>query len=278
MSTTTAMADGFVESRGIKIHYLANPDQNRDRLTIVFVPGVMMPSWIWEPQLRHFSKSYNVIAMDPRSQGKSDHSAEGHFAASRAEDIKAVIEHFDCRKLVLVGWSIAVPEVINYAIRFASKELVGLVLVDGIAGADSNCPFYQGMLQYWTGFQTDRQAKGKEFIKILFTQPHEEAYLDKLERVALATPTNTVMTLMFNYMLEDFRPLLPQIKVPTWIATIEGPRLEYMKAMKAAIPHCGLDVIKGAGHAVFVDQPEEFNRRLEAFLQSVVEQTASQRS
>lgn len=227
-----------------------------------------MPGWIWEKQLDYFSEHYHVVAMDPRSQGESSHSSEGHYAFSMAKDIHTLVEKLEVGPLVLIGWSLAVAQVVNYAAHFASKRLVGLVLVDGIVGADPSLPFYQAMIAQWGKFQMNRPIYTKKFIRSIFKQPHTEEYYQRLHEAAMHTPTNTVMTLINNYILQDFRSLLPRIKVPVWIATIEGPRLDYMQTMQQLFPHCYLEIFQSAGHALFVDQPENFNRSLETFLDS----------
>lgn len=258
--------DGFVESQGVNIHYVTNNGAEKTSPSLLFVPGVMMPAWIWEKQLNYFSKTYRVVAMDPRSQGDSDSSSEGHYAFSRAKDIAAVVDQLKLEQLILIGWSLGVPEAINYVFHFRSKDMIGLVLVDGLAGIDSNVPFYHSTVDYWSQFQVDRIAKTEEFIRLIFKQPHEEEYLNKLNATALKTPTNTVISLMSNYILQDFRPLLPLLAIPTLIATIEGPRLGYMQQMQALLPLAHLEVIKSAGHALFVDQPDTFNALLETFI------------
>lgn len=261
--------DGFVESQGVKIHYLAKNVNDAKQLSVLFVPGVMMPAWIWEKQLEYFSKNYKVVAMDPRSQGDSEQSSEGHYAFSLAKDIKSVVDKLGLEPLVLVGWSLGVPEVVNYAAHFGSKGLIGLVLVDGLAGIDPSVPFYQATVDYWAQLQIDRIPKTREFIKSIFKQPQTDTYIEKLNEAALRTPTNTVMTLMDNYILQDFRTLLPRIDIPTLIATIEGPRLSYMQKMQTLLPHCHLEIFKSAGHALFVDQPESFNRLLDVFIEDI---------
>src|SRR5882724_1958475 len=67
-----SVKDGsFITSDGVKIHYL----ESGTGPTILFVPGWTMPAEIWQPQIEHFSKSYYVVAVDPRSQGASDKPA-----------------------------------------------------------------------------------------------------------------------------------------------------------------------------------------------------------
>lgn len=261
--------EGFVESQGIKIHYLANGIHDKNKISLLFIPGVMMPAWIWEKQIEYFSKNYNVVAMDPRSQGDSEQANEGHYALSMAKDIKTIVDKLGLEPLVLIGWSLGVPEVVNYAAHFSSKRLIGLVLVDGLVGIDSNVSFYQTTVDYWDQFQRDRISKTKEFVRGIFKQPQTKEYLEKITEAALRTPTNTVMTLMNNYILQDFRPILPSIDLPTLILTVDGPRLDYMRNMQELVPSSHLEIIKMAGHAIFVDQPEKFNYFLENFIKNL---------
>lgn len=261
--------EGFIESQGVKIHYIANEFDEKKKISLLFVPGIMMPAWIWEKQLKFFSKKYNVVAMDPRSQGDSGQSNDGHFALSMAKDIQTIVETLKLQHLVLIGWSLGVPQVVNYSALLGLKKLIGLVLVDGIVGCDPSLPFYKSMINQWIQFQMDRKTRTEKFIKSIFVQPQSEEYLKKLNEAALRTPTNTVMTLIDNYILQDFRPLLSQIVVPTFIATIDGPRLRYMQEMQKLLPNSCLEIFQAAGHALFVDQPEKFNSSLEKFINNL---------
>lgn len=260
---------GFVESQGVKIHYLAKNLSEITRPALMFVPGVMMPAWIWEKQIDFFSRKHPVVAMDPRSQGDSEQATEGHYAFSMARDIQAVVEALKLKSLILVGWSLGVPEVVNYAVHFGENILKGLVLVDGLVGIDSKVPFYQKTLDYWADLQVDREAKTKEFVKTIFHRPQPEEYLERLLESAMRTPTNTVMTYVNNYLLQDFRPLLSRIKVPTLVITTEGYRLEYMKDIQRSLPQGKLEIVKDAGHVLFVDQPDAFNRLLADFISAI---------
>ncbi|CDR35252.1 alpha/beta fold hydrolase [Criblamydia sequanensis] len=260
--------EGFIKSQGVKIHYLAK-NLEADKISLLFVPGFLMPAWIWDKQLDFFSKEYRVAAIDIRSQGDSEQATEGHYAYSIAKDIKAMVDELKLEPFILVGWSLAVPEVVNYALHFGGKGLRGLVLVDGLAGIDPSLPFYQSTIDYWMALQTDRKVKTKEFIKSIFKKPQKESYLEKLLESALRTPTNTAMTFMDNYLLQDFRKDLSRLVTPTLITTVNGPRLDYMKRLQTLIPRAHLEIIDDAGHALFVDQPEAFNRLLETFIEGL---------
>jgi len=113
---------GFVTTAdGVKIHYLeAGPNPGTTKgPALLFVPGWTMPAEIWEKQIAHLAKTHWVVAMDPRSQGLSSQTTEGHYPAARARDIKAVVDQLKLAPacpgsscgVVLVGWSMGVTDV-----------------------------------------------------------------------------------------------------------------------------------------------------------------------
>jgi len=74
---------------------------------------------------------------------------------------------------------------------------------------------------------------------------------------------------MDDYAL-DRRPALAKIDKPTLvIASAESPLLKAQEKMAAAIRDAQFATVKGAGHALFVDDPEEFNASLERLLKSI---------
>jgi non-heme chloroperoxidase len=61
----------------------------------------------------------------------------------------------------------------------------------------------------------------------------------------------------------DRRPVLKEINRPALvIASAESPLLDAQKEMAGQIAAARLVVVEGAGHAVFLDDPEEFDTAL----------------
>src|SRR5690242_19528395 len=118
----------FTTSDQIRIHYL---EAGTGRPT-VFIPGWTMPAWIWENQIAAFSKTYHVVAVDPRSQGESDKPTYGHLPETRARDYKELVDHLGLKQPILVGWSMGCPELVKYAEQFGSDNVSAFVLVDGM--------------------------------------------------------------------------------------------------------------------------------------------------
>lgn len=260
---------GFVTATdGAKIHYVeAEPSStSKARPSILFVPGWLMPGWIWEKQIEEFSKRYHVVAMDPRAQGESDKTNEGLYPAQMARDIHAVIEQQDLAPVVIVGWSMAIVETLAYVDQFGTKDIVGLVLVDELAGGmePGDAEMDLGILK---GVLTDRENTTEYFVrKIQFHKPQPEEYVQRVIAAAMETPTSDAVALLVGRYTADYRVVLPKIGKPTLVCAARSPFFERVEAMQKQIPGSRLEVFEGAGHALFVDNAEQFNTAMENFL------------
>jgi len=282
--------DGFVTTPdGVKIHYLevgkpttkgsvalrGNPPKlvlaiEAESPAILFVPGWTMPAWIWEKQIAHFSKTHRVVAMDPRSQGESQQTTEGHYPAARARDIKAVVDQLKLAPVVLVGWSMGVTEIAAYVDQFGTADLAGLVLVDGIAGSDYDPEHTPGFLQWAASFQRDRQKATDAFFRFMYMNPAvkaDEAYLQRVIQASLGTPTNTAAALLLGMVTTDNRPALAKIDKPTLIVVARSPWLPFYEDLHKRVAGSEFALMDNVGHALFVDDPERFNLLLEKFLE-----------
>ncbi len=265
-----ATKSGFVTSTdGVKIHYI----EGGKGPTILFVPpGWTMPGWIWEKQIAHFAKTHRVVAMDPRSVGESSQTAEGHYPAARARDIKAVVDQLKLAPVVLVGWSMAAADLAAYVDQFGTDTLAGLVFVDGTAGTDYDPNITPKAWQWIPDFQKDRRKWTEEWVhsNYLFKKPQPEEYLKRVTQAMLHTPTNSAIAIWVGFFTSDYRPALAKIDKPTLIVVaVGGPFMPAGEDMQKRIRGSRLEVMENVGHALIVDDPERFNSLLENFISSL---------
>ncbi len=282
---------GFVTTAdGVKIHYLEaktrlaiieDVDKPRGsysrkiwegpaRPAILFVPGWTMPAEIWEKQIAHLAKTHWVVAMDPRSQGLSSQTTEGHYPAARARDIKAVVDQLKLAPVVLVGWSMGVAELAAYVDQFGTDTLAGLVLVDGIAGGEADPALTKGMFGWAANFQHDRRKATDAFVRSMYKKPQSEAYYQRVIRASLRTPTNSAMALFLGAFSTDNRPALAKINKPTLIVVAAGgPWMAAYEDLHKRIAGSRMEIFENVGHALFVDEPERFNALLDEFLRTL---------
>lgn len=254
----------FTTTDGVRLHYL----EAGSGPPLVLVPGWTMPAEIWAEQLRGLSRDFRVIALDPRSQGRSAQAAEGHYLERRADDVHDLLRHLGLREVVLAGWSLAVPEVLTYAERHGTAALRGVVLVDGFVGADADPAAPNPLKPALTAMQRDRKGYTEAFVRSMYRRPHPEAYLRAVTEASLRTPTSVAFTLLANLMLTegDWRPALRGLDRPVMYVVTPGMRAQG-EVVKALVPSARVETVD-AGHALFVDEPERFNALVREFAAS----------
>jgi microsomal epoxide hydrolase len=235
--------------------------------SILFIPGWTMPAWIWENQIAHFSKTHRVVAIDPRGQGESSKPTEGYFPAARARDIKAVVDQLKLAPVVLVGWSMGVGEVVAYVDQFGTKDLAGIVLVDGIAGGDPTPQMMSALMGFAGNFLKEREKFTEGFVRGMYKKPPPEPYIQKVIAASKQTPTSAGVALFMGMVTTDNRAALAKIDKPTLICIAPGgPWDAVYDDMQKRIPGSRLEKFDGAGHALFVDAADKFNALMDEFL------------
>ncbi len=265
-SSAQTKSNFFKTSDGVRIHYL----EAGSGKAIVFIPGWTMPAWIWEKQIAEFSKKYRVIAVDPRSQGESDRPAYGHLLETRARDYNELVEQLKLKQPVLVGWSLGCGELLKYAEQFGTGNVGGLVLVDGYI-PDKFSPEMFGFMSGWMNqLQQDRRQQADGFVRSMYKKPQTEDYLNRVVDASIQVPADSAALLIYNMIaVKDFSAAFAKVSVPVLFAYQPStqPSADLIKAKLGE--KARLEKFDDAGHALFVDDAEKFNRVLEDFMQSL---------
>jgi non-heme chloroperoxidase len=262
----------FITKDSTKIHYL-DSGQDTAAPTLVLIPGWRLPPSIWEAQIRHFSKSRRVIAVDSRSQGDSTKTTEGNTPEVRAADLHELITKLGFTQVALVGWSQGAQDVAAYVGQFGEEKLAGLVLVDSpVSAGPSEVEVRPQFVKQELGMIATFAAHPKEYSEgmaaAIFKKPHDAAFIDRLVTDMMKTPVSTAQAMLVMDMFAvDRRPILDKISKSTLIiAAADSPLFEAEKEMGAHIANSKFVSIEGVGHALFVDDPVKFNELLEQFL------------
>lgn len=250
----------FVTSDKVKLHYL-EAGQGR---TILFVPGWSMPAFIWEPQLAGLSARWRTVALDPRSQGRSQVARSGHEPSRRGRDIAEAIERLGADRVVLVGWSLGVLDSLAFVQEHGDARVAGLVLVDNSVG-EGKPPAPSRPSNFLPSLRADREKTMRGFVNGMYATPQDPAYLETVARAALATPYDAQAKLLsYPRPREYWRDALYATRRPVLYAI--RPRFAAQgEAVKARHADASVEVFEDAGHALFVDRAERFNALLDAF-------------
>lgn len=269
------MRSGFASGDGAKIHYL-EAGRGNDACALVLLPGWGMTASVWRGQIERFSPKWRTIAIDPRSQGESQMTADGNTPEQRARDYEKVLDALGIGRAVLVGWSQGVQDVAAYIDRFGTGRLCGVVLVDaavssGAAAVTAQPATARAFLERVDLYAHHPREYLDGMMHAIFARRMGDAERTALVDAAARTPTSTgVAQLVADLLGKDRTPALLRLDAPTLvIAAANSPELAEQKAQALSLAHGRFAMIEDAGHGVFVDQPEAFGQLVEEFLKAL---------
>ncbi len=260
----TAQDRFFLSSDGVRLHYIEAGRTAQP--TIVFVPGWRMPAWIWATQLTFFSRSYHVVAFDPRGQGGSEVAATGYDPGRRGQDIAELIDRLGRSPVLLVGWSLGVLDSLAYIHTRGDRAVAGLVLVDNSVG-EAPAP---RLVAHRPAPRLPSPLYMERFVHAMFRTAQSPAWLDRLTEATLHTPDWAARELI-SYPV-------PRTYWREAIYSTAKPLLYVVRAGLAAQaynlahnrPNTETAVFAGAGHALFIDDAVRFNALMDNFIRQRV--------
>lgn len=263
--TPTAKSNFFQTSDGTRIHYL----EAGSGRAIVFIPGWTMPAWIWQKQIDALSGKYHVVAVDPRSQGESDKPPFGHLPENRAHDYKELVDHLGLKQPALVGWSMGCGELLKYVEQFGTGNIGAVVLVDGFAGDKPSPEMFSGLAGWMNQLQQDRAKHADQFVRHMYAKPQPEDYLKRVIAASMQVPADTAVVLIYNMLgINDWSTGFAKMDLPLMFA-YQPDNQQSADFLKSKLgDKIRLEKFDGDGHALFVDDPDKFNRLLDEFLKS----------
>jgi 2-hydroxy-6-oxonona-2,4-dienedioate hydrolase len=245
------LASKWVKVNGLSMYARLSVDLVPDDApVVVLVHGLSVSSGYMVPTARHLAPHYRVYAPDLPGFGKSAKPSHILNVTELADALAAWMQVMGLQSATLVGNSLGCQIIVDFALRYpAYVERAVLV-----------------------GPTMDPQARSlrQAALRLLqdaFCEPL--AYMPVLLREYLAAGiTRTLRTL--QYAFEDkIEEHLPHVRIPTLV--VRGSRDPIVPHNWAAqvdylLPDSQLIVVKGAGHAVNFNSPEELMRIVHAFM------------
>ncbi|HEX2738527.1 MAG TPA: alpha/beta fold hydrolase [Acidimicrobiia bacterium] len=245
--------------------------------------GVTLSTRIWTPQFDVLPDAgLRVVGFDHRGHGTSLAGTTGHSIDNLADDIRSVIEALDLREALVVGHSMGGIGVQAFAIRHpevAAARVRGLVLLSTLAK------------DHFGGSERLRYAAGRVYDEAFalpdpMSMPNLGLLLARLGHGRHARPSHVALNRQlivecdratrqsaYRAMLGfDLTPGLPGIRIPTLVICgtadlITPPR--HSRRMAELIPGARLELLKGGGHVLMLEQADEVNRLLIDFAREV---------
>lgn len=263
-----------LEIDDLQVHFKIRNADKAD-LTVVFIHGFPFDSSIWDKQLEGLPENVCGIAYDIRGFGKS---RGGHHFFSIdlfSADLIRFLQKLAAQRIVLCGVSMGGYIALRAAQR-SSDHLVGLVLCDTNASADSN----EAKLKR---FESIDQIKGggkaqfvESFLKGLFskkTNEENQQLIDHIGRIMLDTDDDSICAAQLALASRtETVTFLPAITVPSLIIRGEEDQMmtiEQAEQMDIILNSHGILEIADAGHLPNAENPVAFNEAINNFILAI---------
>ncbi|MFP4152009.1 MAG: alpha/beta fold hydrolase [Alkalispirochaeta sp.] len=267
---------GYVEvAPGVELFYR----EAGSGTPLLFIPGWTFSSAVFERQLAGLSDRYRVIAIDPRSQGRSTKTSEGNTYGVHGVDIGRFLEKMDIPEAVLVGWSTGCLE------SFATVRAHGTDRIKGFVGIDMSPKALSSTDGDWVEGSIEEIAEvatnmlgtvegQKGFVEFYATEvmvqrelkPEE---LDWITGDSLQTPTWVAQALWGSAMLADYLKEAGELDAarPTLYILAEHWAETARRFLKTHMPRTDTKVL--GGHMMFWEHAEAFNAIVAEFVDSL---------
>lgn len=187
-------------------------------------------------QIETLSKSYRVIAVDTRAQGKSTDSLDHDLTYELfAADMKQLLDTLNMKKANVVGWSDGGITALLMGIKYPGYVNKLAVMGANLSPDGIEAKTINDLQRAYTNerkFVDHTSMNHKRLIKILLTEPH------------------------ISYRQ------LKQIKAPVLVVAGEHDVIlpQHTQSIQQNIPHSKLYIIKDATHYAPFEKPVEFNQ------------------
>ena len=275
----TQISDRFVNVNGVKLHYLMAGKGD----PVILLHGYAQNSHMWRPLMVEVAKTHTVIAPDLRGFGQSSKPLTGYTKKSMAQDIHALAQAVGYRHAIVVGHDIGLMVAYAYAAQYPTE-------VDRIALMDAFLPgvgdwttvwllrdlwhfhFYGEtplklvagreriyFEHFWNDFAADRKHSVSEADRRFYARSYAQPG---------AMRAGFEVFRSFEQDAKDFAEFAQtKLTMPMLVLTGEKASGEFL-IEQARLVDTNVDgvVIKGKGHWLIDEAPQEVIPRLVAFI------------
>jgi len=243
---------------------------------LVLLHGFPLNHAMWRAQIDAFRDSYRVIAPDLRGFGGSS-MTEGTVTMERhADDVAAILDGLGVDgPVVLCGLSMGGYIAFQFARKYASR-LRGLILCDTRSAPDTPEGAAGRAKLGQTILAQGPVAALEAMLPKLFARETPGRNPDVVEQtremILTTAPAAMAASLAGMAVRPDATPLLAGIEVPTLVLAGTEDRIsppDEMRRIAAGLRRAKFVEISQAGHMAPMENPEEVNAALRAYLASL---------
>jgi pimeloyl-ACP methyl ester carboxylesterase len=237
----------------------------------------------FEPQMRHFARTYRCIAYNARGYPPSEvPESVASYSQDRArDDVLAVLDAFAIERAHIVGISMGSFAALHFGLHYPERALS---LTLGGCGYGAERDQREQFRAESARFAAQIEARGMHEVardyaggpaRVQFENKDPRGYAEFVAQLAEHSSLGSANTLkgvqMQRPSVHDLEQGLAALQVPTLIMAgdEDEPCLDASLYLKRTIPSAGFALLPKTGHALNLEEPDLFNRLVGDFVHQV---------
>lgn len=249
---------------GLQMYY---EDQGEGPV-LVFIHGLGENSASWEHQIKFFSRTFRVVAMDLRGHGRSDDGKTFITMKSFADDVIALLSQLHINKAHFIGHSMG--GLINQQIAVDYPERMLTMTLSDAAGFYPPPFATTGLEERLKRLETLSMDEVAAAIANVACRPEApEDIKESIRKMFAANRREPYRQSTISTLQADYRQFHAQMLVPALILVGEFDQttpLEYAQYLNKALLGSKLQILPDAAHMTKLENPEAYNKALAEFL------------
>lgn len=264
---------------GVRLYY----EEHGSGRCMIFVHEFADDLRGWDLQLRHFEKKYRCIVYNARGYEPSDvpENVESYSQSRAAADIKAVLDHAGERQAHVVGLSMGGFATLHFGLDYPDRAYSICVGGCGYGAEPSTRAGFQkeaenvAQLIRKSGMEVFAERYGKGPSRVQFANKDPDGFAEFTKRLASHSALGSMNTQLGvqrqRPSIYDLEEAMLRLRVPTLLLTgdEDWPCLAPSIFMKRTISSSALYVFPNSGHAINLEEPEDYNRVVDDFVSRV---------
>jgi pimeloyl-ACP methyl ester carboxylesterase len=237
---------------------------------IVFLHYWGGTSRTWSKVVAQLQGKFTTVAYDARGWGRSDKRAAGYRLSDLADEALSLIERLGIKTYVLVGHSLG-GKISQLVASRNPRGLRGLVLV---APAPPSPLRFTDQAREIQIHAYDNRENVLQTISFLSARTPSPDIVEQIVEDSMSGSREATMAFPTGSILEDISSDASKIRVPTLVLAGELDRLDsidqHRREVVARIPNARLEIIKGSGHLIPIDEPAQLARAIAQFVEGTM--------
>ena len=238
----------YVSRPGARIFYQVTGSSEQD---VVLVPPCypVVYSRTWKMQIPYLSRSFRVVTMDFRGNGRSDRPAAGYDFDTLYGDLSAVLETAARPPFALVGYSCSNMLLLRYVAEHPER-VSHLVMLSPQYSQPMPEPFDE---KFAPLVRDDFGGYLRRFFTSLYPEPHSLKGIEDGIAWGQETTPEVLVEVLRQIRKDNVRDLLGKITAPTLVLHGTRDRIVPYKVgqeIAEAIPGARFVTFEGGGHGL----------------------------